>query len=60
MPFISCQNAARSNEFFSLMGRLCSGEKRFDLAKLIFTDYFILRGRDTHIYFLRLLCLVGI
>ena len=45
---------------FSLMGRLCSGEKRFDLANLIFADYFILRGRDTHIDFLRLLCLVGI
>ena len=30
--FTSCQNAACSNEFFSVTGRSCSGEKRFDLA----------------------------
>ena len=36
------------------------GRKTFWLSKLIFADYFILRGRDTHIDFLRLLCLVGI
>ena len=45
---------------FSVTGRSCSGEKRFDWANLFFADYFILRGRDTHIDFLRLLCLVGI
>ena len=56
----SCQNAACSNDFFSLTGRLCSGGKRFDLANLIFAYYFILRGRDAHIGFLPLLCLVGI
>ena len=40
---------------FSLMGRLCSGGKRFDSASVIFAAYFILRGRDTNINFLRLL-----
>ena len=35
------------------MGRLCSGEKRFNRANSIFADCFILRGRDTHIDFLR-------
>ena len=44
---------------FSLTGRLCSGEKRFDWANVIFAAYFILRGRDSHINFLRLLCMVG-
>ena len=28
--FTSCQNAACSNELFSLSGRLCFGGKRFD------------------------------
>ena len=45
--------------FFSLTGRLCSGGKRFDWANVIFAAYFILRGRDTHINFLRLLFMVG-
>ena len=45
--------------FFSLTGRLCSGGKRFDWANVIFAAYFILKGRDTHINFLRLLFMVG-
>ena len=45
--------------FFSLTGRLCTGGKRFDRANVIFDAYFILRGRDTHINFLRLLFMVG-
>ena len=36
-----------------------SGGKRFDWANVIFAAYFILRGRDTHINFLRLLFMVG-
>ena len=32
-------------------------EKGFDLAKVIFAHFFILRGRDTHIDFLRFLIL---
>ena len=56
--FYSCQNAACSNKFFSLTGRLCSGGKRFDWANVIFVAYFILRGRDMHINFLRLLFMV--
>ena len=44
--------------FFSLTGRLCSGGKRFDWANVIFAAYFILRGRDTHVNFLRLLFMV--
>ena len=40
---------------FSLAGRLCSGGKSFDLGNVIFAAYFILRGRYTHIDFLRLL-----
>ena len=42
------------------MGRLCSGGKRFDWSSVIFAAYFKLRGRDTHIDFLRSLFLVGI
>ena len=58
--FTSCQNAACSNECISsLTGRLYSGGKRFDWANLIFAAYFILRGRDKHINYLRLLFLVG-
>ena len=40
---------------FTLTGRLYSGGKRFDSASVIFAAYFILRGRDTNINFLRLL-----
>ena len=47
--FTSCQNAVFSNEFF------CSGG-----GSVIFAAYFILRGRDVHIDFLRLLFLVGV
>ena len=43
---------------FSLMGRLCSGGKCFDWSNVIFSAYFTLRGRDTHIDFLRSLGLV--
>ena len=43
---------------FSLMGRLCSGGKCFDWSNVIFSAYFTLRGCDTHIDFLRSLCLV--
>ena len=32
--FTSCQNAACSDDFFSLVGRLCSGGKRFDWANV--------------------------
>ena len=46
-------------KFFSLTDRLGSGGKRFDWANVIFAAYFILRGRDTHINFLRLLFMVG-
>ena len=45
--------------FFSLTGRLCFGGKRFDGANVIFSVYFILKGHDTHINFLRLLFMVG-
>ena len=34
--FTSCQNAACSNELFSLSGRLCFRGKRFDLANMNF------------------------
>ena len=43
---------------FSLTGRLCSRGKRFDWSNVIFSAYFTLRGRDTHIDFLQSLCLV--
>ena len=36
MTFTSCQNAACSNELFSLSGRLCFGGKRFDWANMNF------------------------
>ena len=50
-----------SMTFFSLVaGRLCSGGKHFDLDNVIFPDYFILSGRNTHIYFLQLWIVVGI
>ena len=45
--------------FFFWTDRLCSGGKRFDWANVIFAAYFILRGLDTHINFLRLLSMVG-
>ena len=45
--------------FFSQTVRLCSEGKRFDWANVIFAAYFILRGRDTYINFLRLLFMVG-
>ena len=45
--------------FSSPTSRLCSGGKLFDWANVIFAAYFILRGRDTHIDFLRLLFMVG-
>ena len=48
--FTSSQNAAFSNEFFSAL----------DGLDVIFAAYFILRGRDMHIDFLRLLFLVGV
>ena len=47
------------HEFLSLAGRLCSGGKRFDRANLVFAAYFILRGHEKHIEFLRLLFLIG-
>ena len=50
-----CQDAACSNELFSLMGRLCFGGKPFDSAKVNFCRLFHPRGRDTHIDFLPLL-----
>ena len=42
------------------MGRLCSGGFSFSWENVIFAAYFILRVRDTHIVFLRLLFLVGV
>ena len=36
MTFTSCQNAACSNELFSLSGRLCFGGKRFDRGNVNF------------------------
>ena len=42
------------------MGRLCSGGFSFISENVIFAAYFILRVRDTHIVFLRLLFLVGV
>ena len=51
--FTSCQNAACSKEFFSLVGtcRLCSGGLRFDWAKyVIFSAYFELTKRSWHTY----------
>ena len=55
-----CQNAACSNEFFSLVVRLCSALEETLLTKqLSFAAYFILRGHGSHIDFLRLLFLVG-
>ena len=45
---------------FSLMGRLCSGGFSFSWENVIFVAYFILRGCDLHIDFLRLLFLVGV
>ena len=45
---------------FSLMGRSCSGGFSFSWENVIFATYFILRGCDLHIDFLRLLFLVGV
>ena len=45
---------------FSLAGRLCSGVFSFSWEKVIFAAYFILRGCDLHIDFLRLMFLVGV
>ena len=45
---------------FSLEGRLCSGGFSFSWENVIFAAYFILRGCDTHIDFLRLLFLVWV
>ena len=45
--------------FFPLTDRLCSGGKHFDWASVTFASYYMLRGRDTHITFLRLLFMVG-
>ena len=53
--FTLCQNAACSNELFSLLSRLCFGGKRFDWAdwaNVNFGGLFYLRGCDTHIDFL--------
>ena len=58
--FTSCQNAAFSNEFcLWRQGRLCPGGFSFNWENVIFCTYFILRGHDMHIDFLRLLFLVG-
>ena len=40
MTFTSCQNAACSNELFSLTGRLCFGRKRFDWANVNYCPLF--------------------
>ena len=40
---------------FSPAGRLCSRGKRFEWANVIFAAYFILRGHDIDIDFLRIL-----
>ena len=45
---------------FSLAGRLCSGGFSFSWENVISAAYFILRGCDMHIDFLRLLFLVGV
>ena len=45
---------------FSVAGRLCSGGCSFSWEKVIFAAYFILRGCNMHIDFLRLLFLVGV
>ena len=45
--------------FFFLTGILCSERLSFDSANMIFAAYFIPRGRDTQIDFLRLLFLVS-
>ena len=60
MTFTSCQNAAFSNELFSLAGRLCSGRFSCNWANVFFAAFFILWGRDTYIDFLRLLFLVDV
>ena len=40
------KNAAFSNEFFSLSGRICCGGFSFNGGNVIFAAYFILRGCD--------------
>ena len=58
--FTSCQNAAFSNEF--CLWRVDYALEGFVLTKKMcfFCTYFILRGCDMHIDFLRLLFLVGV
>ena len=60
MNFTSCQNAAFSNELFSLAGRLCSGRFSSNWANVFFAAFFILWGRDKYIDFLWLLFLVDV
>ena len=43
------KNAAFSNEFFSLAGRICSGGFSFNWENVTFATCFILSGCDTHI-----------
>ena len=54
------KNAAFSNEFFSLAGRICSGGFSFNWENVTFATCFILSGCDTHIDFLRLFFLVRV
>ena len=54
------KDAAFSNEFFSLAGRICSGGFIFNWENVTFAAYFILSGCDTHIDFLQLFFLVGV
>ena len=54
------KNAAFSNEFFSLAGRICSGGFSFNWENVTFAACFILSGCDTHIDFLRLFFLVRV
>ena len=54
------KNAAFSNDFFSLAGRICSGGFSFNWENVTFAACFILSGCDTHIDFLRLFFLVHV
>ena len=55
--FTSCQNTAFSNDFFLLRVDYAL-RVSFNWENVILAAYFILRGRETHIDFLRLLFLV--
>ena len=59
--FTSCQNAACSNELFSLSGRLCFGGKRFDWAKVNFGRFLNIfhTERSWHAYWFSLVGMIS-